>query len=72
MSENRKITEAVTTIGIGTFLSRIKGFLRDMIIAYFFEAGIATDAFPVAFRSFFYRTSSKERQRDQAAFTGSG
>lgn len=30
MSENHKITKAATTIGVGTFLSRITGFLRDM------------------------------------------
>ena len=50
MSENQKITEAATTIGTGTLLSRISGFLRDMVIAYFFGARMATDAFFVAFR----------------------
>jgi putative peptidoglycan lipid II flippase len=50
MSETHKITKAATTIGIGTFLSRILGFLRDMVIARFFGAGIAADAFFVAFR----------------------
>jgi putative peptidoglycan lipid II flippase len=50
MSENRKITKAATTIGMGTFLSRILGFLRDMVIAHFFGAGMAADAFFVAFR----------------------
>ncbi len=50
MSENHKITKAATTIGTGTFLSRLLGFLRDMIIARFFGAGIAADAFFVAFR----------------------
>lgn len=33
-----------------TFISRILGFIRDMIIARIFGAGIATDAFFVAFR----------------------
>jgi putative peptidoglycan lipid II flippase len=50
MSENHKITKAATTIGVGTLLSRITGFLRDMVVAYFFGAGMATDAFLVAFR----------------------
>ena len=50
MSENHKITRAATTIGTGTFLSRILGFLRDMVIANFFGAGMAADAFFVAFR----------------------
>jgi putative peptidoglycan lipid II flippase len=50
MSENHKITKAATTIGMGTLLSRILGFLRDMVIAHFFGAGMAADAFFVAFR----------------------
>jgi putative peptidoglycan lipid II flippase len=50
MSENHKITKAATVIGTGTLLSRILGFLRDMVIANFFGAGMAADAFFVAFR----------------------
>jgi len=50
MSETHKITKAATTIGMGTFLSRILGFLRDMVIANFFGVGMAADAFFVAFR----------------------
>jgi putative peptidoglycan lipid II flippase len=50
MSENHKITKAATTIGTGTLLSRILGFVRDMVIANFFGAGMAADAFFVAFR----------------------
>jgi putative peptidoglycan lipid II flippase len=50
MSENHKIAKAATTIGMGTLLSRILGFLRDMVIANFFGTGIAADAFFVAFR----------------------
>jgi putative peptidoglycan lipid II flippase len=49
MSENHKITKAATTIGVGTLFSRISGFLRDMVVAYFFGAGMSTDAFFVAF-----------------------
>jgi putative peptidoglycan lipid II flippase len=50
MSENHKITKAATVIGAGTLLSRILGFFRDMVIANFFGAGMAADAFFVAFR----------------------
>jgi putative peptidoglycan lipid II flippase len=50
MSESHKIAKAATTIGTGTLLSRILGFLRDMVIANFFGAGMAADAFFVAFR----------------------
>jgi len=50
MSEQHQITKAATIIGTGTLLSRIFGFLRDMVVAYFFGAGMAADAFFVAFR----------------------
>jgi len=50
VSENHRITKAATLIGAGTLLSRISGFIRDMVVAYFFGAGMATDAFFVAFR----------------------
>jgi putative peptidoglycan lipid II flippase len=50
MSENQKITKAASVIGMGTLLSRILGFLRDMVIANFFGTGMAADAFFVAFR----------------------
>lgn len=50
MSENKKITKAAITIGMGTLLSRILGFVRDMVIANFFGAGTAADAFFMAFR----------------------
>jgi len=50
MSENKNITTAASVIGMGTLSSRILGFLRDMVIAHFFGAGMAADAFFVAFR----------------------
>ncbi|MBM4277089.1 MAG: murein biosynthesis integral membrane protein MurJ [Deltaproteobacteria bacterium] len=50
MTENHKIAKAASTIGMGTLLSRILGFFRDMVIAHFFGAGMAADAFFVAFR----------------------
>lgn len=37
-------------VGAATMLSRIFGFIRDMVVAGFFGAGMATDAFFVAFR----------------------
>ena len=50
MSETHRITKSAALIGTGTLLSRISGFVRDMLVAYFFGAGMATDAFLVAFR----------------------
>jgi len=50
LSEQEKIAAATGVVGAATFLSRILGYLRDMVIAYFFGAGMATDAFFVAFR----------------------
>ncbi|MCX8118983.1 MAG: murein biosynthesis integral membrane protein MurJ [Desulfobacterota bacterium] len=50
MSEHGRITKAASIIGMGTLLSRILGFLRDVVIAHFFGAGMAADAFFVAFR----------------------
>jgi putative peptidoglycan lipid II flippase len=49
-TENAKVARAAGVVGLYTFLSRIFGFLRDMVIAAFFGAGLATDAFFVAFR----------------------
>ncbi|MBW1824503.1 MAG: murein biosynthesis integral membrane protein MurJ, partial [Deltaproteobacteria bacterium] len=37
-------------VGFATLLSRILGYVRDMVIAYFFGTGDAADAFFVAFR----------------------
>lgn len=48
--ENRRVVKAAGTVGLATLLSRIFGFLRDMVVAAFFGAGLATDAFFVAFR----------------------
>jgi len=50
MSEKHNIARAAATIGMGTFLSRVLGFIRDMVTAHFFGAGMAADAFFVAFR----------------------
>lgn len=50
MSENELVTRAAGVVGIYTFLSRVLGLLRDMLIANFFGSGMSADAFFVAFR----------------------
>jgi putative peptidoglycan lipid II flippase len=50
MNEKRKIAKAAGIVGGATLLSRIFGFVRDMVVAQLFGAGVATDAFFVAFR----------------------
>jgi len=49
-SEKKQFTKAAGIIGGFTLISRILGFIRDMIIAWFFGAGLLSDAFFVAFR----------------------
>ena len=49
-SENAKVAKAAGIVGISTMASRIFGFIRDMVVAAFFGAGLASDAFFVAFR----------------------
>lgn len=44
------LLRAVATVSSMTLLSRILGFVRDVVIARVFGAGLATDAFFVAFR----------------------
>ncbi|MFB6357913.1 MAG: lipid II flippase MurJ [Thiohalorhabdaceae bacterium] len=41
---------STATIGAMTLISRILGFVRDMVLARVFGAGMATDAFFVAFK----------------------
>ncbi len=45
-----QLLRSTTTVGINTLLSRILGFVRDIIIARYFGAGLGADAFIVAFR----------------------
>lgn len=45
-----KIVRAAGVVGSATLLSRILGYVRDMVIAYFFGTADAADAFFVAFR----------------------
>jgi len=44
------VVKAAWVVGLATLLSRVFGFIRDVVIAGFFGAGPATDAFFVAFR----------------------
>ncbi|NOZ25352.1 MAG: murein biosynthesis integral membrane protein MurJ [Nitrospirae bacterium] len=50
MTESKKIARSASLISLATFLSRILGFVRDMVIAGFFGATGLSDTFFVAFR----------------------
>ncbi len=49
-TDNPRVTQRAGVVGSATFLSRILGYLRDMVIASFFGAGLASDVFIAAFR----------------------
>ena len=49
-STERQVVRALGSIGSATLLSRVIGFVRDMVVALAFGAGPVTDAFFVAFR----------------------
>ena len=49
-NENLRVTRAAGVVGAATLLSRVFGYLRDMVLASFFGAGMAADAFIAAFR----------------------
>ena len=49
MQEQREIVRATGVVGSATLMSRILGLIRDMVISGFFGAGMATDAFFIAF-----------------------
>jgi len=48
--ETERVARAAGTIGLFTLLSRVLGFVRDMVLARLFGASLAADAFFVAFR----------------------
>lgn len=48
--ENRRIARAAGLVSGLTLLSRIGGLVRDTVVGYYFGAGVAADAFFVAFR----------------------
>jgi len=50
MSENTRVVKAAGVVGAATFASRVLGFIRDAVIAWYFGAGLSTDAFIAAFR----------------------
>ena len=50
MSENYRVLKAAGVVGSATLLSRILGFIRDAVIAWYFGAGFSSDAFIAAFR----------------------
>ncbi len=49
MSEERTFTRHATTVSGLTLLSRVAGLVRDMVFAFLFGAGMAADAFNIAF-----------------------
>ena len=50
MSENSQMIKAAGVVGAATLLSRILGFIRDAVIAWYFGAGQNSDVFIAAFR----------------------
>lgn len=50
MSENKNIIKHIGSVSVGTTISRIFGYVRDMLVAYLFGAGLVADAFYAAFR----------------------
>jgi putative peptidoglycan lipid II flippase len=50
MRGGMNLLKALATVSSMTLLSRILGFVRDLVIARVFGAGLATDAFFVAFK----------------------
>jgi putative peptidoglycan lipid II flippase len=50
VSEQKLVARAAGVVGIWTTLSRVLGFVRDMVTALFLGAGPGADAFFVAFR----------------------
>jgi putative peptidoglycan lipid II flippase len=50
MSESSRIAKAASVVGAVTLLSRVLGFIRDAVIAWFLGAGFSSDAFIAAFR----------------------
>lgn len=49
-ADHGRFNRAVGVVGGATFLSRILGAVRDIVIASFFGAGMVSDAFVAAFR----------------------
>ena len=47
---SNKLLKSTAVVGGLTFISRILGFIRDVVIAHVFGAGASTDAFFIAFK----------------------
>lgn len=62
MSSIEKVTKGATSVTAAVFISRILGLLREQVLAYFFGAGKAMDAFVVGYLSpiFFAISLQKE------------
>jgi putative peptidoglycan lipid II flippase len=50
VGEASRVNRATGVVAGATLLSRVLGYVRDMVMAYFFGAGLAADAFIAAFR----------------------
>ena len=50
MSEERQVAKRAGLVGSATMLSRVLGLVREQVMASWFGAGLASDAFNVAFR----------------------
>lgn len=50
MAKHKSLLRSTTLVSFNTFISRVLGFVREMMIAYFFGATGGTDAFNIAFR----------------------
>lgn len=50
MSEQAKVAKAAGVVGSATLVSRVMGYLRDMVMSWGFGTSVAADAFYVAYR----------------------
>ncbi|MHB8422431.1 MAG: murein biosynthesis integral membrane protein MurJ [Leptospirales bacterium] len=50
IGEHQPIHHRILSVTGATFLSRIAGFIRDMVIAYTFGTGVASDLFYIGYR----------------------
>ncbi len=50
MSENVKVAKAAGIVGSATAVSRVMGYIRDMVMSWAFGTGFAADAFYMAYR----------------------
>lgn len=50
MRRSKDVVRSAGVIGVATMTSRVLGLIRDQVLAFFFGAGDAMDAFRIAFR----------------------